>query len=156
MKHLPTVAGVLLGLLFVASGMVVLLQLAPAPPLPEGTPPAHFMAAFGPTGYLTFVKVFEVLGGLLVAIPRTRNLGLLVLGPIIVNILAFHGFVMGGEGLFQPMILVIVALAGFLLWVERRAFASLVRRPLNTRAEPRHATDPIGSSNPVPEGLEKP
>ena len=72
---------------------MVLLGLGPTPePPPEGTPPAHFFAAFGPTGYLSFVKVCEVVGGLLVAIPRTRNLGLLVLGPVIVNILAFHLF----------------------------------------------------------------
>ncbi len=129
MKYLTIVAGILLGLLFAASGIVVLLKLVPTPALPEGTPPAHFMAAFGPTGYLTFVKVLEVLGGVLVAIPRTRNLGLLTLGPIIVNILAFHLFVTGGSGLFQPTILIIVALAAYLLWVERRAFGGLVRRP---------------------------
>ena len=128
MKYLPTVAGVLLGLIFVFSGLVVLFKLAPTPPIPEGTPPAHFMAAFASTGYLTFVKVLEVIGGILVAIPRTRNLGLLVLGPIIVNILAFHAFVTAGQGLFGAMILTIVGLALYLLWVERRAFSTLVTR----------------------------
>ncbi|HRI16454.1 MAG TPA: hypothetical protein PLX89_25960 [Verrucomicrobiota bacterium] len=129
MKYLPPIAGGLLGLVFIASGLVVLLKFAPTPPpSPEGTPPALFMGAFAPTGYLTFVKVFEVLGGLLVAVPRTRNLGLLVLGPIIVNILAFHAFINGGEGLFSPFLIVIAALALYLLWVERRAFAGLVHR----------------------------
>jgi len=128
MKHLPTVAGILLGLLFAASGLVVLFKLAPVPPLPEGTPAAHFMAAFAPTGYLTFVKALEVLGGVLVAIPRTRKLGLLTLGPIIVNILAYHAFVMQGEGLLSPLLLILVALSLYLLWVERKAFGGLVRR----------------------------
>ena len=82
-----------------------------------------FMGAFGPTGYLTFVKVFELLGGILVAIPKTRNYGLLVLGPIIINILAFHAFVTKGKDLFSPMLIVIVLLALYLLWVERRTFA---------------------------------
>lgn len=130
MKHLPKIAGSLLGLLFIASGLVVLLKLVAMPPPPEGTPSAQFMAAFVPTGYLAFVKVLEVLGGLLVALPRTRNLGLLVLGPIIVNILAFHVFITRGAGLFQPAIIVIVALAAYLLWCERRAFAALLHRPL--------------------------
>ena len=127
MKYLPHIAGGLLGLLFVFSGVVVLFKLAPMPPPPpEGTPPALFFGAFGPTGYLTFVKVFEVIGGVLVAIPFTRNLGLLVLGPIIVNILAFHIFITKGEGLLSPMLLFIVALALYLLWVGRRAFAGLL------------------------------
>jgi len=131
MKIASNIAGALLGLVFVAVSSMVLFKFGPnPPPPPEGTPPAHFMAAFVPTGYLTFVKVFELLGGLLVAIPRTRNLGLLVLGPIIINILAFHMFVTGGAGLFEPMIIGIVALALFLLWVERKAFVGLVVRPM--------------------------
>lgn len=126
MKYLPTIAGALLGLLFAASGAVLLLKLAPMPSLPEGSPAAHFMAAFMPTGYMTFVKVLEVLGGILVAVPKTRNLGLLVLGPIVLNILAYHAFVMKGEGLLSPPLLLIVALPLYLLWVERKRFAGLI------------------------------
>ena len=126
MKHIPTVAGILLGLLFVMSSVVVLFGIAPTPTLPEGTPMAMFMGAFAPTGYLTFVKLLELIGGLIVAIPRTRNLGLLVLGPIIVNILAFHLFIMKGEGLLNPLLLLIVALAAYLVWVGRKAFAGLL------------------------------
>ena len=126
MKHLPTVAGILLGLLFVMSAVVVLFGLVPTPTLPEGTPMAMFMGAFGPTGYMTFVKVLELIGGILVAVPRTRNFGLLVLGPIIVNVLAFHAFIMKGEGLFNPLLLLIVALALYLLWVGRKAFSGLL------------------------------
>jgi hypothetical protein len=53
-KYVPTVAGVLFGLLFIAAGLVVLLGPAPEPP-PEGTPAAHFFAALVPTGYMTFL-----------------------------------------------------------------------------------------------------
>ena len=126
MKHAPMIAGILLGLLFVMSSVVVLFNLVDAPPPPAGTPAALFMGAFLPTGYMTFIKVLELVGGILVAIPRTRNFGLLVLGPIIVNILAFHAFLMKGEGLFNPMINIIVLLALYLLWVGRRAFAGLL------------------------------
>ncbi|MGZ8898701.1 MAG: hypothetical protein ACXW3Z_01280 [Limisphaerales bacterium] len=127
MKIASIIAGVLLGLLFVMSGLVVLLNMAPTPPPPpEGSPAAGFFAAFGPTGYLTFVKVLEVLGGVLVAIPKTRRAGLLVLGPIIINILAFHVFVTRGEGLLNPIIIGIVVLTLFLVWVERAAFAAFL------------------------------
>ena len=125
MKYLPTIAGALLGLMFVAFSLMVLLHLVPMPPLPEGTPPAMFMGAFGPTGYMTFIKVLELLGGILVAIPKTRNFGLLILGPIIVNILAYHTFVMKGEGLANPILAIIVLLALYLLWSARHQFAGL-------------------------------
>jgi len=128
MKYAPAVAGIVLGLLFIMSAVVVLFNLVKVPPPPEGTPVAMFMAAFGPTGYMTFVKVLELVGGILVAIPRTRNLGLLVLGPIIVNILAFHTFVSSPKELLNPMLIVIVLLALYLLWAERKAWAGLVRR----------------------------
>ncbi len=129
MKRLaPNLAGGLLGLMFIAFGLMFLLGLVPEQPAPpEGSPTALFMGAMAPTGYLTFVKVLEVIGGALVALPRTRNLGLLVLGPILVNIVAFHVFI-AGEGLLDPLLLVIGALAAFLLWCERRAFARLVTR----------------------------
>jgi uncharacterized membrane protein YphA (DoxX/SURF4 family) len=108
------------------SSVVVLFHLVPMPPPPEGTPAGMFMGALGPTGYMTFVKVLELLGGILVAIPRTRNFGLLVLGPILVNILAFHVFIMKGAMLPDPMLIVIVLLTAYLLWVGRKAFTGLL------------------------------
>lgn len=125
MKYLPHIAGALLGALFIMSACVVLFGFAPTPETPEGTPMSHFMAAFGPTGYMTFVKIVELLGGILIAIPRTRNLGLLFLGPVIVNILAFHGFV-ARDGLLSPMLIIICLLAFFLLWGERSVWKNLV------------------------------
>ncbi len=127
MKYLPTIAGILLGLLFIMSASVVLFELVPTPEIPEGTPVAAFFAAFGPTGYMTFIKILELLGGVLVAIPRTRNIGLLILGPIIVNILAFHIFV-AKDGILNPMLLGICAVALFLLWSERKSWLALVIR----------------------------
>jgi putative oxidoreductase len=133
MKIAAHIAATLLGLMFLMASVLVLFKLGPTPPAPpEGSLPAHFMAAFAPTGYLTFVKVLELLGGLLVLIPRTRNLGLLVLGPIIVNILAFHIFV-AGDGVKDPMIIGLCVLALFLLWVERKAWAGLVFRPATNK-----------------------
>jgi putative oxidoreductase len=126
-KCIPIIAGALLGVLFIMSAVVILFNLVKAPPLPEGSPAAMFMGALAPTGYLTFIKVIELLGGIFVAIPRTRNLGLLFLGPIIVNILAFHIFISKGQGVFGiPLVISLVSL--YLLWVERRAWAALFAR----------------------------
>jgi hypothetical protein len=127
-KHIPTVAGALLGLLLSAVGLMVLLGIGPTPePPPEGTPAGHFFAAFVPTGYLTFVKVCEVVGGVFVAIPRTRCLGLVILGPIIANIVAFHIFV-AQDGVADAMVVVVCALFSFLIFVEHKAFMRLFLR----------------------------
>lgn len=126
-KHVPTIAGVLLGLMFLAASVPFLLNLVPMPKLVEGSPEAMFMGAFGPTGYMTFVKICELTGAILVAIPRTRGLGLLVLGPIIVNILAYSVFIQHGKGLINPMLGMVVVCALYLLYVERKKFAGLVR-----------------------------
>jgi uncharacterized membrane protein YphA (DoxX/SURF4 family) len=125
-KYLPTLAGILLGLCFLAASIPVLFNLISIPKLPEGTPAAHFMAAFVPTGYLKFVKMFEFVGGLLVLIPRLRNLGLLLLGPVIVNIIAFHALVDDPRHLINPMLDLIIVCALFLLWDARRKFAGLL------------------------------
>ncbi len=129
MKHAPTIAGALLGILFIVFGINFWLQFIPMPadPSPADAPHKLFMGALFPTGYLAFVKAMEVLGGLLVAVPKTRNIGLLVLGPIIVNILAFHTFLMKGATLIDPMNIGISLLALFLLFSERKAWLGLIK-----------------------------
>jgi putative oxidoreductase len=125
-KYLPNIAGVLLALMFLAASIPILFNLMPAPKLPPGAPETTFFQAFWPSHYMYFVKIFEFTGAILVAIPRTRNLGLLVLGPIIVNILAFHILIKHGDGLQNPMVIAVVALALYLLWVGRKKFAALI------------------------------
>ncbi len=125
MKYAPIIAGIVLGLLFIMSAVVVLFNLVQMPPPPEGTPAALFFGAFGPTGWMTFVKVLELLGGILVAHTKSLNYGLLCLGPIVLNILAFHVFLKKGAELMDPMLIVIVLLSHYLLWVARKPFAAL-------------------------------
>jgi putative oxidoreductase len=93
---------------------------------PEGSSAAHFNSAFGPTGYMRFVKCCELLGGLLVAIPRTRNFGLLILGPIIINIIVYQICIGKVSNLADPVMILICGLAAYLLWSGRRKFAQLL------------------------------
>ncbi len=126
MKSYFTLAvSIVLGLCFLLASVPILLNLVTPPPMPEGTPAAHFMAAFFPTGYVKFVKMFEFVGALAVMYPRTRYLGLLLLGPVIVNIIAFHTLVDDPQHLLNPMIIVIVACALYLFWDGRRKFSAL-------------------------------
>jgi putative oxidoreductase len=123
MKIAANIAGALLGLIFIALSLMVLLNLVHPPPPPAGSPVAQFMGVFYPSGWLTFVKICELIGGILVVIPKTRNFGLLFLGPIVLNILAFH-LLVAKSGLVGPPLGVAV-LAAFLLFAERRKFAAL-------------------------------
>lgn len=127
-ERAPTIAAVLLGLAFVTFGLNHFLDfLPPMPEAEKGSPPALFFGALVPTGYFAFIKVLEITGGVLVAVPRTRNIGLLILGPIVVNILAFNILLTKGAGLLQPPVILVAVLSGFLLWAERERFAKLLR-----------------------------
>lgn len=131
LKYLPHIAGILLGALFLMASGMFFLGMGPKELPPEGTPVRHFMDATGPTHFMTFVKVFELVGGILVMIPRLRNFGLLLLVPIIVNIVAFHIFVVGNPKtlLVDPMHVAVWVLPLYLLWVSRRSLAGLVNKP---------------------------
>ena len=120
------VAGIL-GLLFLVFGLNFFLQFIPVPPPPEGSPAAAFLGSMYGSGYLKFVKILEIVGGITVAIPLTRRLGLLLLGPVIVNILAFGVFFTNGATLSQPPELVIIFTTLYLLWAERAAFATFLK-----------------------------
>jgi hypothetical protein len=124
MKYLPTIASILLGLLFLAASVPILLHLMPEPKLPEG-PILTFMTLFGTTGYMTFVKVCELVGAILVMIPHTRNFGLLILGPIVINILCFTAFI--AKSAPNGLTIAVVVLAAYLLFAERKAFLGLLK-----------------------------
>lgn len=126
MKRAASIAGALLGLAFVVFGLNFFLKFIPMPPPPPAdTPVGMFMGAVFGTGFMAFVKVLEIAGGILVAIPRTRPLGLLILAPIIVNIIAFHVFIARG-GVFDPPVVLVTVLAAFLIWIHRRGVAALL------------------------------
>jgi putative oxidoreductase len=125
MKIATLIARSLLGLIFVVFGSNIFFHFIHMPLPPEG-PARDFMTALVVSHHLRFVGAFEVAGGLLVLTGRCAPLGLTLLGPVIVNILAFH-VLMAPAGL--PMALVVGALALFLLWRYRENFAGLVRPP---------------------------
>ena len=126
MKHIPNIAGALLGLTFIIFGLNHFLQFLEVPKPPEGSPPYLFFGAIGPTGFLTFVKICEILGGVLVALPVTRNIGLLILGPIVINILAFQVFLTKSAGLFDPPVIIVTLLSAYLLWAGRKKYFGLI------------------------------
>ncbi|GHC50335.1 hypothetical protein [Roseibacillus persicicus] len=128
MKYASHIAAGLLGLGFIVFGLNHFLNFIPmGDPPAEGSPPALFFGAIYATGFLSFVKILELLGGILVAIPKTRNIGLLILGPIIVNILAYNIFIAGGGAVFAPPVVLFSALAAFVLWTKRESWLTLIK-----------------------------
>jgi len=123
MKIATIIARSLLGLIFVVFGSNQLLHFMPMPPM-QG-PGGAFLGAMFATHYLYVVAAIQIAGGALLLTGRYLSLGLTLLGPVIVNILCFHIFMMPA-GL--PFALFVAALALFLLWRYQSNFAGLVAR----------------------------
>lgn len=124
-RHLPTIARVLLGLMFFIFGLMGLLNLMPPPP-PETLPPGlvAFSEAMMKTGYLfQLVKVTEVVVGALLLLNRFVPLALALIAPVIVNIVAVHAF-LAPSGL--AMAVVILGLELYLAWSYRSAFRPML------------------------------
>ena len=122
MKIATIITRSLLGLPFAVMGSNEFLHLFPLPTMPGEA--GVFLNAMFVTHYLYVIAALEVIGGLLLLSGRYGPLGLTILGPVIVNILAFHTF-MNPSGL--PIAVVVSALALFLLWSYREHFAGLVK-----------------------------
>ena len=123
MKYISHLTAIPLGLIFIVFGLNFFLKFLPVPTPPAGSPAAFFMGGMYASGFLAFVKVLEILGGLFVALPQTRHLGILILGPIIVNIAAFNYFFFGPKALLQTPVLLVCSLALILLLASYRPFA---------------------------------
>ena len=122
MKIATIIARVLLGLVFLVFGLNAFLHFMPMPPPPKNEAGA-FLGALFSSGYLYAIKCFEISGGLLLLIGRKVPLGLTLVGPVIVNIL-FYDIFLDHTGL--PMGIIVGALALFLLYRYRSAFAGLL------------------------------
>jgi putative oxidoreductase len=131
MKVAIIISRVLLGLGFIVFGLNIMFPFMPAPPPQEGSLTAQFIGVMMPTHWMMLVGALQFLGGLLVIYGRTAPLGLIILGPILVNIVAFHAFLQGGEGIVPG--LVFSALEIFLIY----AYWSYFQPLFTTKAAPR-------------------
>lgn len=89
MKIVTIIAQVLVGLVFVVFGSNAFLHFIPAV-LPPGQA-GEFLGILFSSKWVLFVGGVQVLGGALVLSNRYVSLGLTLLGPVIFNILLFHG-----------------------------------------------------------------
>jgi uncharacterized membrane protein YphA (DoxX/SURF4 family) len=122
MKWLYLICRILLGALFVFSGVMKFLPMHAMP----GMPPAavEYFTVMTSSGYLHVVGVLEVLGGLLLLAGVTVPMGLVILCPITVNILLFCCLFMGGKEISGGLITAVFELV--LLYGYRSSFAGIL------------------------------
>ena len=120
MKKVVLIARILLGLIFLVFGLNGLLHFLKMPPMTGDA--GLFVGVMAQHGYMSFVAVLQVIGGVLLLVGRYVPLGLVLLSPIIVNVLLFHAL-LAPEGIVPGLLTAILDL--FLLWAYRLSFRGL-------------------------------
>jgi putative oxidoreductase len=136
MKHLPTVARILLGLVFFGAGLAGFITRFAFPP----DPPEGLLAltrGFAATTYfMPLLKGTELACGLLLLSGAYVPLALVVLAPIVLNIFLTHLF-LAPSGL--PLAIVIGLLEAYLAFFAE-PYRSIVRQIFRCpKCEARHA-----------------
>jgi uncharacterized membrane protein YphA (DoxX/SURF4 family) len=122
-NKLSVAARVIMGGLFLFSGLNGLFHFAPMPPMPPAA--GAFAGALMAAGYFfPLLKILEIAIGLLLVSGRFVPLAVTMAAPIVVNILAFHVALAPG-GLGAPVVLLVAEL--YLAWTYRAVFAPLLR-----------------------------
>ncbi len=128
MRIAVLIARILLGLLFVFSGVFAFIPFNP-PPQPGLA--GQFQDMFFATHWVKFVEIVQLIVGILLLTNRYVPLALVTLAAILANILFFH-VAMQPQGL--PIPLVAVALWVLVAYQYRSSFAPLLvaKAPVDT------------------------
>lgn len=111
MKIAVMIARLLLGLIFVVFGLNGFLNFLDMGPLPSGLA-GQFIAALALSHYFWVVAALQVIGGALLLVNRFVPLGLVLLGPVIVNIILYHVF-LNPAGMLMAIVVAILWLIVF-------------------------------------------
>jgi len=120
MKYVVAICRSLLGLIFVVFGLNGFLHFIPTPQL-SGVAGQFLGAIFGSPFYVV-VFLTQVIGGLFLLANRYVPLGLMLLGPVLVNILSFH-LLMAAPGI--PLALLATGLWFIVFLRVHRAFSGV-------------------------------
>lgn len=131
MKIGMAIARVLLGLMFVVFGLNGFLHFIPQPPPPPG-PAMQYMGAMGATHYFVPVFALQFIGGLLLLTNFYVPLGLTLLGPVIVNILLYHGL-MEPKGIAPGIVAAVLWLV--VAYSVRSAFAGIFQQRVSSEPQ---------------------
>lgn len=122
-KKILFIASLLSGIMFINAGLNKFFNYIPVPDdLPQDVM-TMFEAMMTITWLMPLIATFEIIGGVLLIIPRFRALGVLVLTPLMVGILSHH-FTLGD---YNPVPFV---LAAILIWTgveNKEKYLCLIR-----------------------------
>ena len=121
MRIATLTARILLGLVFVIFGLNGIHPFIPMGEMPTGAA-GQFITTMMQTHYSLIVAIIQLLGGVLLLANRYLTLGLVLLGPVIVNIFLFHAL-MEPKGL--PLAIVVVLLWFVLAYHARRNLSGI-------------------------------
>ncbi len=121
MKIVTLIARLLLGLIFVVFGLNGFLNFLNMGPMPSGLA-GQFIGALALSHYFWVVAALQVAGGALLLINRFVPLGLVLLGPVIVNIILYHAF-LNPTG--APLAVVVLILWLIVFYAHRQYFSGI-------------------------------
>lgn len=122
-KKILFIACLLFGLMFINAGLNKFLNYMP---VPKDMPP-NAMAMFGAIMQIKWlmplIGIAEIIGGILVIIPRFRALGAVIIFPVMVGILLTVISLSSGI----PMVLVLWAVLIWVLFENREKYFPMIR-----------------------------
>ena len=121
MRIAALIARYLLGLIFVVFGLNGFLHFIPMGPPPTGLA-GQFIGALAGSNYFSVVAALQIVGGALLLVNRYVALGLVLLGPVIVNILLYH-LLLNPVGM--GMAVLVTALWFIVFYWHRGAFSGI-------------------------------
>lgn len=122
MRIVSLVARILLGLICIVFGLNGFLNFLNMGPLPTGLA-GQFIGALVQSHYYWVVAGLQVVGGVLLLVSRYVPLGLVLLGPVIVNILLYHIFLNPAGAV---MAIVVTVLWFIVFYDQRQHFMSFI------------------------------
>lgn len=114
----------LFGLMFINAGLNKFFFYMPMPENPPAEGMKDFAAMMEISWLMPLVAVAEIIGGLLVIIPRTRALGALIIFPIMVGILLTHLLVDTSN---VAVALVLAGILGWMMYENKERYLPIIR-----------------------------
>lgn len=121
MNTVDTIITYVFAIIYLIFGLNYFLNFLPMPPL-EGNALTYF-TLLGSTGYMTAVKVLELVVAVMLLLNIKRPLAWLIILPVSVNILMYDVFIVG----IPTMGVLMVALNGYMVYRLRSRYACIIK-----------------------------